>query len=308
MVKRIFSGFVGDDRLSLSEQEGVARRLTQVLADRGLLECYAEVPRVLGIDLETLGEGSEDAGFAIWLERLMTAGEPVADVLAMLAMASGVMTLWALADTAEETLAEMEEVFSEARGQRPEARGEEEEEDKEEALPELEDVFAAENVLVTAEGLKGERMKRYLDAVLEKFGPAAFWKLDEYRQWRDADAEMVKMIQEMLNGLPENAEEAVDEDAEDHQAWQRLLRQKFDDREVIFAAVERALTATGSIVFQVEGKGLLKAFGQDGLRATRSYLKTDEMDEQRDPYDKKRAKRAAKFMEALNSLLASAGG
>jgi hypothetical protein len=232
----------------------------------------------------------------------------VADVLAMLAMASGVMTLWALADTAEETLAEMEEVFSEARGQRPEARGEEEEEDKEEALPELEDVFAAENVLVTAEGLKGERMKRYLDAVLEKFGPAAFWKLDEYRQWRDADAEMVKMIQEMLNGLPENAEKAVDEDAEDHQAWQRLLRQKFDDREVIFAAVERALTATGSIVFQVEGKGLLKAFGQDGLRATRSYLKTDEMDEQRDPYDKKRAKRAAKFMEALNSLLASAGG
>jgi hypothetical protein len=194
-----------------------------------------------------------------------------------------------------------------------ESDGGEDEGDEEpkDVLPEVEDEFAVENVLVTAEGLKEDMQKGFLEAVLAKHGPKNFRALDEYRQWNEADKHLVKLIQEMINGLgeePEEDEEPEDPAADDDAAWTRVLRARFEDREVIFAAVDRALKATGSIVFQVEGKALLKALGTDGLRATRSYLQSDELDEQREGYDKKRGKRAEKFFAAISSMLAAAGG
>lgn len=220
LVKRIYAGFVGDDRMSLAEQEGVMTRLAVVLAEHNLIEEYAGIAETLGVDLETLGDGNEVKGLAIWLQRLLTGGEPVADVLAMLMLANGVNALWALSDGAEETLGDMEEAMN--------------------------------------------------------------------FEHRTSDVELRK------------------EEEEDEEAWKRM-EGKRQDGEVVAAAL-RALKGNGSIVFQVEGKALLGALGAEGLRATRAYLRSDEMDEQREGYDTKRGKRAAKFLEVLNSLLAAAGG
>jgi hypothetical protein len=221
LVERIYAACVGGERLSIAEQEAAMTRLSRALAKHELLDTLNEVPLALGIDLETLGEGDENAGFGLWLDRVLAGGEPVADIFAMLLLGSEVLRLWVPGTDAPQVMQEMEEAWG---------------------------------------------------------GDRCF-------------------------GVSEGGDLMSEEDGDD-QAWKRL---EDEHGATIIAAALRALKGTGSIVMQVEAKAIQKAQGLDGLRALRSYLRSDETDESRDGYDPKRGKRAVKFYEMLTAQIAAGG-
>lgn len=85
--------------------------------------------------------------------------------------------------------------------------------------------------------------------------------------------------------------------AADNEAW---LAASEEMRNELFAAADRALDGTGSIVFQVEGRAVEQKYGDAGLRALRSCLVSDELDAHRGDHPERRAKRAQRWLVMIS--------